>query len=89
MTEDADAIGVASEPSDVILDPVNRRLYVQETKVLRIRGANELGGVGLTEHIDAIVECNDDEVIVVPDEVTTVVNLQVALKEYEIRMKDN
>jgi hypothetical protein len=80
LSEDCDAVGVATKVSYIIVDPLNSRVNIKEPKILRPSRADELRRVWLTKDVKPIVESHDRDVIVVPYKVLSDVCRYVALQ---------
>lgn len=85
----ADTIGVASERCNIVLDPLDSSLLVKQSKILRIRGMDELRSIRLPKDVKAIVESDDDEVVAISNEETAILNGQSALSDCELVMGIN
>ncbi len=56
LTEECDTVGIASEVCDIIVNPLNSRVDIEKTKILRFAFDIQLWSIGLSEDVESIIE---------------------------------
>jgi len=84
LTEQDDTVRISPKVGDVIVDPSNRRVKVQQSEILRCSLANQLRCIRLSKDVKTIVESDNRNVVIVTNEVGPHINGNVALVKKKI-----